>query len=92
MNSSWSYISKEFNPWLEIRTVLFILTAIQFIGDLLILRHDDPHLSSMVMGLHKLEGKILFLRMVIAQESTGFVWVIPMPVYNALCGGEGGGG
>lgn len=61
-------------------------------GDLLILRHDEPHVSSMVMGLPRLEDKTLFLRMVIAQEATRFVWVIPISVYTALCGWERGGG
>lgn len=60
-----------------------------FMGDLLILRHDDPSLKHHHGVSH---GKTLFLRMVMAQESTEFVWVIPTSVYTALCGWEGGVG
>lgn len=48
------------------------------------------HLSSIIMGLPMV--KHCSLRMVMAQESTEFVWVIPTSVYTALCGWEGGVG
>ena len=62
-------------------------------GDLVILRDDDTHLSTTVMGLPGLEGETVFLRVFIAHGIHWlWVWVISTSVCTALCDWEGGDG